>query len=183
MKTAAALLSLSLSLALLLCGNASAAPRDDILRSLDSAARAADPAFAGFSAARGQAPNLVPATAAEPPAQTAPAPSAQRPPEDPTQGKSKFLGKDLPALDIGSEVVSWDGKLWKITAATKEGITQENAKKVTKLIRDEGPKGVKAQIQGDELRISSKSRDDLQRVQALIKEQDYDFAVQFVNYR
>ena len=47
----------------------------------------------------------------------------------------------------------------------------------------EGPKGVKAQIQGDELRISSKSRDDLQRVQALIKEQDYDFAVQFVNYR
>ena len=66
---------------------------------------------------------------------------------------------------------------------TKEGITQENAKKVTKLIRDEGPRGVKAQIQGDELRISSKSRDDLQRVQALIKDQDYDFAVQFVNYR
>jgi len=55
MNTAAALLPLSLSLSLLLCGNASAAPRDDILRSLDSAARAADPAFAGFSAARGQA--------------------------------------------------------------------------------------------------------------------------------
>ncbi len=54
MKTAAALLPLSLSLSLLLCGNASAAPRDDILRSLDSAARAADPAFTGFSAARGQ---------------------------------------------------------------------------------------------------------------------------------
>jgi len=54
MKTAA-LLPLSLSLSLLLCGNVSAAPRDDILRSLDSAARAADPAFAGFSAARGQA--------------------------------------------------------------------------------------------------------------------------------
>lgn len=71
--------------------------------------------LAAVAAARGQAPNLVPATAAEPPAQTAPAPSAQRPPEDPTQGKSKFLGKDLPALDIGSEVVSWDGKLWKIT--------------------------------------------------------------------
>lgn len=54
MKTAAALLPLSLSLSLLLCGNASAAPRDDILRSLDSPARAADPAFTGFSAARGQ---------------------------------------------------------------------------------------------------------------------------------
>lgn len=54
MKTAA-LLPLPLLLSLLLCGNVSAAPRDDILRSLDSAARAADPAFAGFSAARGQA--------------------------------------------------------------------------------------------------------------------------------
>ena len=59
----------------------------------------------------------------------------------------------------------------------------ENAKKVTKLIRDEGPKGVKTQIQGDELRVSSKSRDDLQAVQALIKGEDYDFAVQFTNYR
>lgn len=54
MKTAA-LLPLPLLLSLLLCGNVSAAPRDDILRSLDSTARAADPAFAGFSAARGQA--------------------------------------------------------------------------------------------------------------------------------
>ena len=88
---------------------------------------------------------------------------------------------DLKALDAGEPRLS--GKLWKITATTQQGISQENAKKVTKLIRDEGPKGVKAQIQGDELRISSKSRDDLQRVQALIKEQDYDFAVQFTNYR
>lgn len=55
MKTAAALLPLPLLLSLLLCGNVSAAPRDDILRSLDSAARAADPAFSGFSTARGQA--------------------------------------------------------------------------------------------------------------------------------
>ncbi|NUS86416.1 MAG: DUF520 family protein, partial [Streptomyces sp.] len=52
-----------------------------------------------------------------------------------------------------------------------------------KIIRDEGPKGVKAQVQGDELRVSSKSRDDLQAVIALIKGKDLDFAVQFVNYR
>ena len=51
--------------------------------------------------------------------------------------------------------------------------------KISKLIRDEGPKGVKAQIQGDELRVSSKKRDDLQAVIALVKQQDYDFAVQF----
>ncbi|MGW1179553.1 DUF520 family protein, partial [Kitasatospora sp. NPDC002543] len=40
-----------------------------------------------------------------------------------------------------------------------------------------------AQVQGEELRVSSKSRDDLQAVQALLKGQDFDFALQFVNYR
>ena len=87
----------------------------------------------------------------------------------------------LKGLDAGEPKLS--GKLYKITATIAAGITQENAKKLSKLIRDEGPKGVKAQIQGDELRVSSKSRDDLQAIQRLIKEQDYDFAVQFVNYR
>jgi len=87
----------------------------------------------------------------------------------------------LKSLDAGEPRSS--GKLYKITATTAEGITQENAKIVSKLIRDEGPKGVKALIQGDELRVSSKNRDDLQTVQTLIKAQDYDFAVQFTNYR
>ena len=87
----------------------------------------------------------------------------------------------LKALDAGQPRSS--GKLYKITADMKEGISQENAKKVSKLIRDEGPRNVKAQIQGDELRVSSKSRDDLQRVQALVKAADLDFAVQLTNYR
>ena len=52
-----------------------------------------------------------------------------------------------------------------------------------KLIKDEGPKAVKTQIQGDELRVSSKSRDDLQEVIALVKNASLEFAVQFVNYR
>lgn len=90
-------------------------------------------------------------------------------------------GVSLKSLDAGEPRAS--GKLYKITATTSEGITTENAKKVAKLIRDEGPKSVKAQVQGDELRVSSKSRNDLQTVQALVKEQDYDFAVQFTNYR
>ncbi|GAA1843011.1 YajQ family cyclic di-GMP-binding protein [Microlunatus capsulatus] len=97
------------------------------------------------------------------------------------QTKLVKRGVSLKSLDAGEPRSS--GKLYKITATTTEGISQENAKKVTKLIRDEGPKGVKAQIQGDELRVSSKSRDDLQAVQALLKAQDYDFAVQFTNYR
>jgi uncharacterized protein YajQ (UPF0234 family) len=75
------------------------------------------------------------------------------------------------------------GKESRITVTLQEGISQENAKKISKLIRDEGPKGVKAQVQGDELRVSSKKRDDLQAVIALVKAQDYDFAVQFTNYR
>ncbi len=60
----------------------------------------------------------------------------------------------------------------------KEGISQEQAKKVGKLIRDDGPKGIKVQVQGDELRVTSKKRDDLQAVIALVKGQDYDFPVQ-----
>ncbi len=88
---------------------------------------------------------------------------------------------NLKALDAGDPRLS--GKMWKITASMKEGITQDNAKKIAKLIRDEGPKGIKTQIQGDELRVSSKSRDDLQKCQALVREADLDFAVQFTNYR
>lgn len=75
------------------------------------------------------------------------------------------------------------GQVSRISITLKEGISSEDAKKISKLIRDEGPKGVKAQVQGDELRVSSKKRDDLQSVIALVKEQDYDFAVQFTNYR
>ena len=97
--------------------------------------------------------------------------------------KDKLIkrGISLKTLDAGEPQLS--GKEYKISAEVNEGITQENAKKVSKLIRDEGPKGVKAQIQGDELRVSSKSKDDLQAVITLLKSQDFDFAVQFVNYR
>ena len=97
------------------------------------------------------------------------------------QSKLVRRGVSLKAVQTGEPRLS--GKMWRMTASTTEGISQENAKKVTKLIRDQGPKGVKAQIQGDELRVSSKKRDDLQTVQRLIREADYDFAVQFVNYR
>jgi uncharacterized protein YajQ (UPF0234 family) len=90
-------------------------------------------------------------------------------------------GQSMKILEAGEPRQS--GQVSKISVALKEGITQEQAKKIGKLIRDEGPKGAKVQVQGDELRVSSKSRDDLQAVIALVKEQDYDFAVQFTNYR
>ena len=56
-------------------------------------------------------------------------------------------------------------------------------KKVAKFLRDEGPKSIKTQIQGDELRVTSKSRDDLQTAIAMIKDAKWEFAVQFTNYR
>ncbi|MDX3236126.1 YajQ family cyclic di-GMP-binding protein [Streptomyces sp. ME03-5709C] len=90
-------------------------------------------------------------------------------------------GISLKSLDAGEPQLS--GKEYKIFASIEEGISQDNAKKVAKIIRDEGPKGVKAQVQGEELRVSSKSRDDLQAVIALLKGKDFDFALQFVNYR
>jgi uncharacterized protein YajQ (UPF0234 family) len=97
--------------------------------------------------------------------------------------KDKLIKRQISLKSLEADDPKLSGKLYKINASLSAGITQENAKKLSKLIRDEGPKGVKAQIQGEELRVSSKSRDDLQAVQRLIKDQDYDFAVQFVNYR
>jgi cyclic-di-GMP-binding protein len=90
-------------------------------------------------------------------------------------------GVSLKHLDPAEPKVS--GKEYRIAIALQEGISQENAKKVSKIIRDEGPKGVKAQVQGEELRVSSKSRDDLQSVIGLLKGKDFDFALQFINYR
>jgi len=92
-------------------------------------------------------------------------------------------GVSLKALDTGDKEPKASGKEYRLVATLKEGLSSENAKKITKLIRDEGPKGVKAQITGDEVRVSSKSRDDLQEVIALLKGADIDAALQFVNYR
>ena len=97
--------------------------------------------------------------------------------------ESKFIkrGITLKSLDTGEPYAS--GKEFRVEVGLKNGIEQDAAKKINKLIRDEAPKTVKSQIQGDELRVSSKSRDDLQAVIALLKGKDFDFAIQFVNYR
>jgi cyclic-di-GMP-binding protein len=99
--------------------------------------------------------------------------------------KEKLIkrGISLKALQAGDPQAS--GKEYKILATVDEGISTDNAKKIAKIIRDEGPKGVQAQIQGDQLRVSSKKKDDLQRVISLLKDRDkdFDFAIQFTNYR
>ncbi len=97
------------------------------------------------------------------------------------QSKLVKRGISLKSLDSGEPYAS--GKEYRIESSIKEGIDQDQAKKITKLIRDEGPKGVKATIQGDELRVSSKSRDDLQEIISLLKGSDLEVDLQFVNYR
>ncbi len=97
------------------------------------------------------------------------------------QSKLVKRGISLKSLDAGKPYAS--GKDYKIEATLKQGIEQDQAKKISKIIRDEGPKSIKAQIQGDELRVSSKSRDDLQDVIALLKGKDLEIDLQFTNYR
>ena len=64
----------------------------------------------------------------------------------------------------------------------KQGLSQEDAKKITKQLREEAPKA-KAQIQGDAVRVTSASKDELQKVITLLKASDYDFPLEFINYR
>ncbi|HSW81202.1 MAG TPA: YajQ family cyclic di-GMP-binding protein [Candidatus Saccharimonas sp.] len=64
----------------------------------------------------------------------------------------------------------------------KKGLDQEKAKKVTGLIREHFPK-LKSQIQGVEVRVTGPKKDELQAVMQLLKEQDFDFPLEFTNYR
>lgn len=63
-----------------------------------------------------------------------------------------------------------------------EGLDQEKAKKITKLLKEKFPK-VKTQIQGEAVRVTSASKDDLQAVMQLVRAQDFDFVTNFINYR
>ena len=92
-------------------------------------------------------------------------------------------GVSLKHLDIPEAGPRLSGKEYKLDIPLKEGISSENAKKITKIIRDEGPKSVKTQIQGDEVRVTSKSRDDLQAVQRLLNEADLEVALNYTNRR
>ena len=84
-------------------------------------------------------------------------------------------------LDLSKTPVESNLKTtWEIPF--KHGLSQENAKKITRLLKEEAPKA-KAQIQGDTVRVTSSSKDELQKVISLLKAQDFDFPLQFINYR
>lgn len=96
---------------------------------------------------------------------------------------SKLAKRGVSLKALKHDAPQPSGKEYRISATLQEGIPQDVAKKLTSLIRDRAPKMVRANIQGDELRVTSKSRDDLQETIALLKDADVDVALQFVNYR
>jgi cyclic-di-GMP-binding protein len=97
--------------------------------------------------------------------------------------QSKLIKRQISpkVLDTSSEPRE-SGLLVKQSLPFKRGLDQEKAKKLTKLIRDSFPKA-KAQIQGDSVRVSSTSKDDLQGIMSLLKQQDLDFPLEFQNLR
>jgi uncharacterized protein YajQ (UPF0234 family) len=97
--------------------------------------------------------------------------------------ESKMVRRNL-SLKIlkPSEIEQASGGRVRQVIELQRGISQDLAREITKLIRDHFPK-VKAQIQGDAVRVTGKSRDDLQSVIALLRDKDYPVPLQFENYR
>jgi uncharacterized protein YajQ (UPF0234 family) len=90
-------------------------------------------------------------------------------------------GLSQKVLDTSRDITESNLKATK-EVPFKQGLDQEKAKQLTKLIRDSYPK-VKPQIQGDAVRVMSTSKDDLQDVMQLLRSQDLDFPISFTNYR
>ena len=97
--------------------------------------------------------------------------------------KDKLIKRNISLKHLDASEPALSGKSYRINCDFKEGISTENAKKIAKFLKESGPKSLKTQIQGEELRVSSKSRDDLQTAIAQVKKETWDFAVQFTNYR
>src|SRR3954452_12141953 len=99
------------------------------------------------------------------------------------ESKAVRRGLSLKIFDWGT-IEPAGGNRVRQRITLRRGLPDELAKKISKLIRDEFPK-VKPQIQGNAVRVASKSRDDLQRVIARLREEaeGYSVAIQFENYR
>ena len=97
--------------------------------------------------------------------------------------KDKLIKRNVSLKHLDASEPALSGKTYRINCEFKEGISTDNAKKIAKFLKEKGAKSLKTQIQGDELRVSSKSRDDLQTAIAQVKKETWEFAVQFTNYR
>ena len=98
--------------------------------------------------------------------------------------RDKLAKRKVPLRNIDEGTVE-EGTLGRHrqSISLKQGIDQETAKKIVKDIKGEGFKKAQVQIQGEELRVTSASRDELQEVMAFLREQDYGVELAFGNYR
>ncbi len=98
--------------------------------------------------------------------------------------KEKLIKRDISLKALGhGKPQPAGGSSYKLVCDIKQGVTDDKAKAIVKKIKADGPKGVQAAIQGDQVRVSGKKRDDLQAVIALLKESDFEIPLQFTNYR
>ena len=97
--------------------------------------------------------------------------------------REKLVKRNISMKAFEADEPAVSGKIYKINGKILQGIESAKAKEISKVIRDEKLKGVQAQIQGDQLRVTGKKKDDLQAVIALLKGKDFGIALQFVNYR
>ena len=100
---------------------------------------------------------------------------------DMLQGKLIKRGISAKVLDLSGEPIE-SGMIMRYNVPFRKGLDQEKAKKLTKIIREAYPKA-KAQIQGEEVRVSSASKDDLQGIMTHLKAQELDFPLEFQNFR
>jgi uncharacterized protein YajQ (UPF0234 family) len=101
---------------------------------------------------------------------------------DLVETKAVRRGLSLKIFDWG-KVEPAGGNKVRQHIALRRGLSEDLARKLSKLLRDEFPKVVHSQIQGDALRVSGKNKDDLQRVIARLKDLDEPVPLQFTNYR
>ena len=98
--------------------------------------------------------------------------------------EAKCAKRQVPAKNLAKgDLVPGAGTSVRCTLSLKQGIDQETAKKIGKAIKEQGFKKVQTQIQGEEVRVISPSRDELQTVIAFLRSQDFGIELKFVNYR
>jgi uncharacterized protein YajQ (UPF0234 family) len=101
---------------------------------------------------------------------------------DVVQGRLIKRGVPTRNLKVGDPIVGTLGSVRRVLTLT-QGIPVEEAKKIQKAIRDGGFRKVQSTIQGDELRVTSPSRDELQAVMAFLRGQEFEVELKFGNYR
>jgi uncharacterized protein YajQ (UPF0234 family) len=112
---------------------------------------------------------------------TAPAEMQLNAIKDILESKMVRRSLSLKILKFG-KIEDASGRMVRQRIALQKGINQEYAKEITKMVRDKFPKA-RAMIQGDAVRVSSKSKDELQGIIQMLKAKDWPIALQFTNYR